>query len=1734
MAQAKKFGTFGGVFTPSILTILGVIMYLRLGWVVGEAGLYSTLVLILIAHVISVSTGLSLSSIATDKKIKTGGIYFMLSRSLGLPMGGSIGITLFLGTALSIALYIVGFVENFLSIEVIQTFLGMDGSVNDIRIIGTGVIILLVLLAYISTSFAIKTQYFILGAIALSLVSIVVGIFINPEFQSAAPALMPSKGSPNLIVIFAVFFPAVTGFTAGVAMSGDLKNPKDSIPKGTLMSIGVGLIVYIALAFLFAFYIDRDLLLSDTNFLQKIAWISPLVIAGIWGATLSSALGGILGAPRILQAMSGDKVTHRFFAKGVGDSNEPRRALILTFVLAEVGILIGELDVIAGIVSMFYIAAYGFINLAYVLERWANSDFRPSLKISIWVGIIGFIASIGVMLKLDTLGMLFAFGIMFGIYIYLKRKEVQGNMTDVWQSVWTSIIRTSLHRVNQKPLNETNWQPNIILFSGGGNVRPHLLYFGVNIVGTQGFLSNFDLFVKNESDSHFPKSKQKVAATVDDEYVGVFTRRQSVSDIYEGIEIIAQTYGFSGVEPNTVMMGWARQSSDPKRFTEMIYNLGRLDMNVLLIDYDKERAWGKKQSIDIWWRGGRNNGNLALSLVKFITSSEDWAQAKIRLLIVNPHNDLSASIYETTSHVLEGLRIDAELRIINNEMEQRSFYDIIKIESVETDLIFLGLPQIEIGKEEEFVKHTNALCHDIGTVVITQASSQFKDLNFGELKPFMNADSESVIEKNLDGIENIQQSLDIVHQPKLAHAIQPLTFDLGELSKTLTTQLITPVFDQQTDWLKQLQQSSIKSFDNIISRAPNNQVSSFKKSLGVQHQIFMRSQLQFIKENILGAYEQMMNKNLPVVLAEAKLFERKIPLYPYRVKIKLSKAKLDHVSKDNKKFNSSVLKLKPLFWFSSEIPYSVYLRELMLTHYPQSVYQIMYRLVVMINKDSYQFANDVFKAMRNISGIFENTKELCTGCVPSEDELRNQQNQISEIIKNLIHQRNASLVDIVRNFKQLIVDDLDHLILQLNYPIPNAFINHSADLPSLVKKKKKAFIKAVETSGSNKELVDHVNELNLLLLSFRYGTQDILYDLGKRLENTITDSFSKPLKDLLEILDNSGLNKDDSDKKVIVEKIKNIKFNSELRVQQSFVDQYNYSLKKIKTAIQQFPEQLTIYTDSMMFTEGVSELQPLKSIDVALRRTLDFMVERAVNEIHEMIVKEGQDLNILKAEFTEIIQSISMITTDDKNAMSEYVKNLDSKLEYHEIIALSLDKAKILEESIKLKQEQISGVLLKKIEGLKVNSELYPFIRNLGGLKQYIREEKTKNWFNWISNAQKSVNVFVSNQLNKLWYNQSSGLILAQKLSKSVLEPETRVESLLNFKEKVTPSSAILNKIPDYYKQLFLRKRFYLNEFWVGREEELAVFNHSFSQWKAGYAGGIMVLGERNSGKSFFANYLSQNIDNKGETFFINPPYAGSDSVDDLLYSFQEATDMSGSFAHIFNHVPPKSVFFIDDMELWWEKRADGMNAIKQLMTIINRFGKQHLFVVMSNIYSFNLINKYQKLESNFLSLIELRPFNAKQLKNIIIRRHQASSLDFVMNNIPQNRYRSWNYARLFSRYFSYSEGNPGVALQAWINSIEDANSSTIILKKPRNPDAALLGFLETEWMIFMMHFLLHKRMTRVKLMRVSQESRAEVIKKIRVLKRAGLIISIGDDILDIDPYILPFIRKALVKQELI
>ncbi len=730
--KVKKFGAFAGVFTPSILTILGVILYLRLGWVTGVAGLWGVISIIILAHIISATTGLSISSIATDKKIKAGGIYYLLSRSLGLPMGGAIGITLFIGTALSIALYIVGFTDAFLSLKYISHLFNItEVSLYHVRITGSAVLVILVLIALISTNAAIKTQFIILGTIFLSIVSIVIGILFFSNNPNAAESLIATPTREfSFVEIFAIFFPAVTGFTAGVAMSGDLKNPKKDIPKGTLLAILTGLFVYTGMALLFHFFVDHELLIGDYNFLVVVAWLPFLVIAGIWGATLSSALGGILGGPRIIQAVAKDKIIPSIFSKGHGPNKEPRNALFLTFILAELGILIGDLNIIAGVVSMFYLTAYGFINIAFALEKWASTDFRPSFRIPIWVGVLGFLATFFVMVQLDVISMLGAMIVLVMIYYLIQKKQLRLAMGDVWQSVRASILRKILTRLDKEQLLERNWRANILLFSGGTSFRPHLIEFAKYLVGEHGMISNFDLILNPTSKVLFPKHKQAIPEDEASGDEGVFSRRQECSNIYDGMKSIAATYGFSGVEPNTVLLGWARKTDDPIGFAQLLKYLTELDLNIVLLDYETIEGFGRFKQIDIWWRGGSNNGNLVLSLIKFMRLSYNWRNVVVRLMIINNDKKKDEIIVRDAKRVLNYMRMSAEIKIITNEKND-AVNQIIKYESANADLIFMGMADVQDGHEMEFIERADYLYADLGTIALVKASSFFKELKIG-------------------------------------------------------------------------------------------------------------------------------------------------------------------------------------------------------------------------------------------------------------------------------------------------------------------------------------------------------------------------------------------------------------------------------------------------------------------------------------------------------------------------------------------------------------------------------------------------------------------------------------------------------------------------------------------------------------------------------------------------------------------------------------------------------------------------------------------------------------------------------------------------------------------------------------------------------------------------------------------------------------------------------------------
>ena len=320
--KGGQLGTFAGVFTPSILTILGLILFLRLGYVVGAAGLGRALLILAIANVISVLTSLSLSAVATNLRVKRGGDYYLISRTLGHEFGGAIGLVLFLAQAISIGFYCIGFAE------VMASILPAPFAAHPHLIAATAAGLLFVF-AWLGADWATRFQYLVMAILAAALVSFFAGGLMRWDaalLQQNWSAPLPATG---FWVLFALFFPAVTGFTQGVSMSGDLKDPGRSLPLGTLLAVGLSILVYLCAAVVFAGTLPRAELVRDYEAMWRVALLQPLVVAGVFAATLSSAMASFMGAPRILQSLAEDRLFKVLlpFDRGGGPQNNQRRGI---------------------------------------------------------------------------------------------------------------------------------------------------------------------------------------------------------------------------------------------------------------------------------------------------------------------------------------------------------------------------------------------------------------------------------------------------------------------------------------------------------------------------------------------------------------------------------------------------------------------------------------------------------------------------------------------------------------------------------------------------------------------------------------------------------------------------------------------------------------------------------------------------------------------------------------------------------------------------------------------------------------------------------------------------------------------------------------------------------------------------------------------------------------------------------------------------------------------------------------------------------------------------------------------------------------------------------------------------------------------------------------------------------------------------------------------------------------
>jgi potassium/chloride transporter 4/5/6 len=716
----KKLGTFLGVFTPTILTILGVIMYLRAGWLVGHLGLPLMILIVAIANSITLITTLSFSSVATNIRVGTGGAYYIISRSLGLEIGGAIGLPLFLSQTFSVTLYAYGLAES-------------------LRFIWPGVpvqwaaffiVIAVAALALPGAGVALKTQIPVMVFVGISLIALIIGAVLKFSDGELINNVAPSGELP-FWTGFAIFFPAVTGVMAGLGLSGDLRDPLRSIPRGSIMAVIVGFVIYLSIPVLLAIGANKTALQQDSLIWLRIAPIGALIIMpGLLGAIFSSAVGSILAAPRTLQALAKDRIVPSGLGKQTGDWKELFPGLIISVLIALGAVFLGNLNAVASIVTMFFLTVYGIINLVAAFETLSgDSSWRPRLKIPWQINLLGGAGCIFAMFLINPIAGTIAVVAESILWLLMSRRKKRECGEDVRRGLYEALIRWALIKLSKRPMSARNWRPHILVFVPDPVDHLDHIRFGNWFAQGRGVVTVCELVVGElmNEDLELDIRQAKMQKLLNEEELVVFAEVDAVQDVIEGITNVSQANGMAALQSNTVLLGWPNKKERIVDFLKVMRRLETLNISLVIGKIRPRHIYRRKslkREIHVWWGGLQRNGDLMLLLAYLLTRNPEWRDSKIMIMSIASNEMVKEQTKKNLEVLLPDIRIQAEPRIMILP-EDKTVHEMIQEESANAEVVFMGLTNPETGKELEYAERLEKLAGDLPTVFFVKNSSLF-------------------------------------------------------------------------------------------------------------------------------------------------------------------------------------------------------------------------------------------------------------------------------------------------------------------------------------------------------------------------------------------------------------------------------------------------------------------------------------------------------------------------------------------------------------------------------------------------------------------------------------------------------------------------------------------------------------------------------------------------------------------------------------------------------------------------------------------------------------------------------------------------------------------------------------------------------------------------------------------------------------------------------------------------
>jgi len=646
-APSTKFGT-APVFLTAVSTILGAILFLRFGSAVGELGFWGTLVIILLGHLVTIPTALAISEIATNQKVEGGGEYFIISRSFGVNIGATIGVALYFSQAISVAFYVIAFTEAFSPLfDWVRENWGWNLPRQIISLPAMAVLAVMILKK--GANLGVKALYVVVAILFVSLLLFFLGTTAYHEVEQVSVAERAPRRMDNFFLVFAIIFPAFTGMTAGVGLSGDLKDPGKSIPLGTVIATVFGMIVYAFIAWKLAVSASPEDLVNDQLIMSRIAIGGALVIPlGLAASTISSAIGSVMVAPRTLQALGADEALpvsgfNRFITKGKGATNEPYNASLITCGIAFIFVAVGDVDAVAKIISMFFMITYGSLCMISFLHHFGSDpSYRPSFRSRWYISLLGFLMCVYMMFKINALYAISAAVIMTLLYaiIHYYHRD-RGGLEEIFQGAIFQLnrrLQLFLQKSDKKQTPVEKWRPAVICITRDALQKQHVFDLLSWLAYKHGFAFYIHLIEDFYSTKTCEESKavlNKMVKLSEEKHSKVYVDTLISPSYTSAIANAIQLPSITGMENNMVLFEFSKEKPDGLKPIIDNYNL------VAAGDYDV-CVYGAanypvihKNGIHIWITpNDYRHVNLMILMSYIILGHPAWHKAFIKIFYI--------------------------------------------------------------------------------------------------------------------------------------------------------------------------------------------------------------------------------------------------------------------------------------------------------------------------------------------------------------------------------------------------------------------------------------------------------------------------------------------------------------------------------------------------------------------------------------------------------------------------------------------------------------------------------------------------------------------------------------------------------------------------------------------------------------------------------------------------------------------------------------------------------------------------------------------------------------------------------------------------------------------------------------------------------------------------------------------------------------------------------------------